>query len=60
MIAATIRGFKSGERYSPEPTISGSGSRVVAGERYIARPTYDNALFSYRRHAAADAVNVKE
>ena len=29
------------------------GGLVVAGDRYMAIPTYDNALFSYRRHSPA-------
>ena len=40
----------------PQPTMVGvrNGTRgyVVAGVRYIALPTMDNAVFSYRRRAA--------
>lgn len=29
-----------------------TGGAMVAGDRYIARPTIEGAYFSYRRHAA--------
>ncbi|WP_375776713.1 hypothetical protein ACE103_34850 [Bradyrhizobium sp. ma5] len=43
--------YGAGGRYRQSPSDETSGVKVVAGDRYIAKPTILEAVFSYRRAA---------